>query len=163
MCDQWKPYLPHLLHRCHWRKLREEVQAGDRLRQPTQTAETGNICARVSNTNVEGIPASDLVAEAVRTTRLPLRHFGMHNPIYINGSQQFSRASLQRVVAGMDTILSGKAQEDYRTLPRSKWTHRTLQAYANLDDQQLSGTRQQSAAYARPGGLLLPDCCHRGC
>ena len=99
------------------------------------------ICARVGNTNVEGIPASDLVADAVGTTRLPLRHFGMHNPVYINGSQQFSRVSLQRVVAGFDRILSGEAEDDYRRQPRSRWTSGTLEAYARVDPRQLYQTR----------------------
>jgi len=101
------------------------------------------ICAQVSNTNVEGIPASELVADAVRTTRLPLRHFGMHNPVYVNGSQQFSRSSLTRVLAGVDHVLSGQAEDDYRKLPRSKWTSRTLDAYTHLDRQQLSTTRER--------------------
>ncbi|HZG66266.1 MAG TPA: SNF2 helicase-associated domain-containing protein, partial [Herpetosiphonaceae bacterium] len=101
------------------------------------------ICGSAGNTNVEGIPASDIVADAVNTTRLPLRHFGMHNPVYINGSQQFSRSSLERVLAGVEHILSGGAERDYRLLPRSKWTEQTLEAYACLDHQHLSATRQQ--------------------
>ncbi|HYX14136.1 MAG TPA: SNF2-related protein [Nostoc sp.] len=100
------------------------------------------ICQLVSNTNIEGIPASDMVAQTVRGTGLPLRHFGIHNTVYINGSQQFSRDSLQRVIAGMNRIISGEAQEQYQLLKPSKWTTQTLTAYSNLDVEQLSLTRQ---------------------
>ncbi|MFB8798567.1 MAG: SNF2-related protein [Microcoleus sp.] len=100
------------------------------------------ICEATCNTNVEGIPVSDIVARAVEITKLPLRHFGMHNPVYINGSQQFSHTSLTRVVAGMDNILDGSAEQEYRQLKLSKWTNQTLEAYANLDTQQLQTIRQ---------------------
>ncbi len=99
------------------------------------------ICQLVSNTNIEGIPASDMVAQNAVTVD-PLRHFGMHNTVYINGSQQFSRDSLQRVIAGMNRVISGEAQEQYQLLKPSKWTTQTLTAYSNLDVEQLSLTRQ---------------------
>ncbi|MEH1949305.1 MAG: SNF2 helicase-associated domain-containing protein, partial [Nostoc sp.] len=100
------------------------------------------ICQLVSNTNIEGIPASDMVAQTVIATGLPLRHFGMHNTVYINGSQQFFRDSLQRVIAGMNRMISGEAQEQYQLLKPSKWTTQTLSAYSNLDVEELSLTRQ---------------------
>jgi SNF2 family DNA or RNA helicase/intein/homing endonuclease len=100
------------------------------------------ICQAVSNTNIEGIPATDIVAETVTTTGLPLRHLGMHNTVYINGSQQFSRDSLQRVIAGINNIISGEAQQQYQLLKTSKWTTQTLTAYAQLDVKQLSLTSQ---------------------
>ena len=95
-----------------------------------------------SNTNVEGIPASEIVAQTIATTHLPVRHFGMHNTVYLDGSQQFSRASLERVVAHFDLILSGEAELQYQQLPPSKWAAHTLNAYAHLDRQQLIATRQ---------------------
>ncbi|MEH2023671.1 SNF2-related protein [Nostoc sp.] len=100
------------------------------------------ICQRVSNTNIEGIPASDIVTQTVRVTGLPLRHLGMHNTVYINGSQQFSRDSLQRVIAGMSRMISREAQEQYQLLKPSKWTTQTLSAYGNLDIEKLRLTRQ---------------------
>lgn len=100
------------------------------------------ICARKCNTNVEGIPASEIVAEAVATTKLPVSHFGIKS-VYINGSQQFSQASLQRVVTHIERILSGEAEQEYRKLKPSKWTARTLAAYQNLDRQELAAIRQQ--------------------
>ncbi|HAJ61454.1 MAG TPA: helicase [Cyanobacteria bacterium UBA8543] len=101
------------------------------------------ICEWVCNTNVEGIPASDIVAKAVETTKLPLRHFGMHCNVYINGSQQFSRNSLEQVLVGFDRILTGIAEQEYRQQKLSKWTTQTLDAYAQLDTLQLSVTRQR--------------------
>ena len=101
------------------------------------------ICSPASNTNVEGVPASDLVAQAVKVTGLPIRHFGMHNTVYINGSQQFSRSSLERVLAGFDCILSGEAEREYRQRKRSRWTEQTLAAYARLDKPFLSELRKQ--------------------
>ncbi|OYD86890.1 helicase, partial [Nostoc sp. 'Peltigera membranacea cyanobiont' 213] len=100
------------------------------------------ICQIVSNTNTEGIPASNIVAQTVRTTGLPLRHFGMHNTVYTNSSQQFSQDSLQRVIAGMSRMISGEPQEQYQLLKSSKWTTQTLSAYSKLDVEQLSLTRQ---------------------
>ncbi|NJL21362.1 MAG: hypothetical protein HC895_11890 [Leptolyngbyaceae cyanobacterium SM1_3_5] len=101
------------------------------------------ICQTVSNTNVEEIPASEIVADLVRSTKLPIRHFGMNNTVYLNGSQQFSRSSLAQVVTSCDAILSGEAEQHYRQLPPSRWINQTLQAYTNLDVCRISRTRQQ--------------------
>lgn len=109
---------------------------------PDKQRKLADICERVSNTNVEGIPASDIMAQIVESTKLPIRHFGIPNNVYINGSQQFSHTSLSRVVAGFDRILSGEAEQKYRQLKPSKWTTQTLEAYAQLDTQLLSLTRQ---------------------
>ncbi|HEY9436878.1 MAG TPA: SNF2-related protein [Blastocatellia bacterium] len=100
---------------------------------PGKQSRLEKICGYQSNTNVEGIPASDIVAQAVTATGLPVRHFGLHNSIYLDGSQQFSRSSLERVVAACDNILNGAAEKEYRSLKRSKWTTRTLKAYPELD------------------------------
>ena len=99
------------------------------------------ICETANNTNVEGIPASDLVASVVGATKLPIRHFGMHNTVYIDGSQQFSRASLEKVIHAMDDVISGEAEKRYRELARSKWTSQTLKAYTRLDKQLVSATK----------------------
>jgi SNF2 family DNA or RNA helicase/intein/homing endonuclease len=100
------------------------------------------ICQWRNNTNIEGIPASEIVAQTVKATELPLRHFGMHNTVYINGTQQFSRDSLEQVLAGINRIISGVAQQEYQLLKPSKWTTQTLEAYTRLDVQQLSLTKQ---------------------
>ncbi|GAB4213451.1 MAG: hypothetical protein OHK0022_50610 [Roseiflexaceae bacterium] len=100
-------------------------------------------CQQASNTNVEGVPASDIVAQAVATSGLPVRHVGMHNTVYLDGSQQFSQASLAGVVGSIDQVLTGNAEPAYRSLPRSKWTERTLTAYQSLDHDALQQTRQR--------------------
>ena len=109
---------------------------------PEKQRKLEEICEVTANTNVEGIPVSDIVADAVEMTKLPLRHFGMHNPVYINGSQQFSRISLGKVVAGMENVLGGSAEQEYRQLKPSKWTNQTLEAYANLNVAQLDTVRE---------------------
>lgn len=101
------------------------------------------VCLQSCNTNVEGIPASDIVAGTVQMTKLPVKHLGIHCSVYINGSQEFSRTSLERVVAGMDRILTGTAEQEYRQLKPSKWTVKTLNAYAQLDMLQLRLTRER--------------------
>ncbi|MEM7594243.1 MAG: SNF2-related protein, partial [Cyanobacteria bacterium P01_A01_bin.83] len=101
------------------------------------------ICNKSNNTNVEGIPASELVAEVVAKTKLPIRHLGMHNTVYIDGSQEFSTRSLTKVVNCLDGVISGQAEASYRQKKPSKWTQKTLAAYQQLDQQDLVSKRQQ--------------------
>jgi len=110
---------------------------------PDKRRRLEEICVHDSNTNVEGIPASGLFAQALSATKLPVRHFGAPNSVYSNGSQEFSRASLRKVVAGFDRILSGAAERDYRAQKTSRWTGQTLGVYAQLDRQGLSATRER--------------------
>ncbi|HET7087955.1 MAG TPA: SNF2-related protein, partial [Anaerolineae bacterium] len=98
------------------------------------------ICATPANTNVEGIPASDLLTGMADTAGLPYRHFGV-GPVYFAGSQELSRPSAHAVIDALDRILTGEAEADYRRLPTSKWTVSTLAAYAALDHDALQGTR----------------------
>ncbi len=119
------------------REFYREIGFGDTNKQKRLE----RICQQKSNTNVEGVPASEVVADAIADTGLPVRHFGMHNTIYINGSQQFSRSSLERVVASVDNILTGEAEREYRMLMPSKWTAQTLDAYTRLDKERLSATK----------------------
>ena len=103
------------------------------------------ICEFVSNTNVEGIPASDIVARTIALTKLPIRHFGMPT-VYTYGSQQFSSASLRKVISAFDSILSGESEHLYREMygaNKSKWTTQTLIAYEQLDKQSLFLTRNK--------------------
>ncbi len=101
------------------------------------------ICAMVNNTNVEGIPASEIMAWTLASTKIPMAHFDVKS-VYCNGTQQFSGDSLQRVVSAIDRILIGETEQLYRSLYAehpTKWTTQTLVAYAQLDKQQLSETR----------------------
>jgi SNF2 family DNA or RNA helicase len=101
------------------------------------------ICDRSNNTNVEGIPASEVVAEVVATTKLPIRHLGMHNTVYIDGSQQFSSSSLVKVVDCLGEVIAGQSEAKYRQLKPSKWTQQTLAVYQGLDQQYLATKKQQ--------------------
>src|SRR5262249_16633484 len=101
------------------------------------------ICEQENNTNIEGIPASDLIAQTIKMTKLQVRHFGMHNTVYLNGSQQLSRSSLERVVSSIDRILSGATELEYRQQKLSKWTKQTLDAYVQLDTTGLHATQKQ--------------------
>ena len=123
------------------RRYAELVGFGD----PAKQARLDDLCALPCNTNVEGIPASEIVGELVATTGLPVRHLGMHNTVYLNGSQQFSRGSLGNVVASIDGIVSGASEQVYRALAPSKWTGQTLAAYAQLDTQRLGTDRARLA------------------
>jgi intein/homing endonuclease/superfamily II DNA or RNA helicase len=135
----YRPYQIGILGGNAARKFCQEIGfAGERKQRLLE-----EVCAKVNNTNVEGIPASKIVAETIATTGLPLRHFGMHNTVYINGTQQFSQASLTRVISAFDTILSGEAEKAYREKAPSKWTKQTLAAYAQLDRQVLAVTRSK--------------------
>jgi intein/homing endonuclease len=121
------------------RNFYREIGFGD----PGKQSRLEKICGCQSNTNVEGIPASDMVAQVVTATGLPVRHFGLHNSIYLDGSQQFSRSSLERVASACDNILKGDAEKEYRSLKHSKWTTRTLKAYAELDRGLIEALRDQ--------------------
>jgi intein/homing endonuclease len=101
-----------------------------------------SLCEGVCNTNVEGIPASEIMAEVVAITRQPMRHFGMPT-VYATGTQQFSSTSLKKVIDSFDDILNSESERIYREKPPSKWTPQTLAAYAALDMQFLFTTRMQ--------------------
>lgn len=101
------------------------------------------ICQRNQNTNIEGIPASTLVNEMLEVSQLPIRHFGMHNTVYLNNSQQFSRKSLQKVVVHTEQILYGTSEKVYREKKKSRWTEKTLQAYAKLDKPKISNYKDK--------------------
>jgi SNF2 family DNA or RNA helicase len=111
-----------------------EIGFGDAQKQ--QRLET--ICTTVQNTNVEGIPASSIVAQMVHDTGLPVRHFGVHNTVYLDGLQPFSHVRLERVVSSCDAILSGASEQQYRQQTHSRWTESTLTAYAPLDYDALA-------------------------
>ncbi|MEB3339236.1 SNF2-related protein [Okeania sp.] len=104
-----------------------------------------SICDKKANSNVEGIPASDIVAEVANKTKLPLLHLGIHSKIYIDGSQEFSPASLEKVINSIEHIISGTAEEEYRQLKPSKWTTKTLEAYSllNILELEIQKTRLQ--------------------
>jgi len=134
----FRPYQFGVLCGSAARKFCKEIGfAGEKKQQKLE-----KICALICNTNVEGIPASSIMAQIVSTTKLPIRHFGM-NTVYVTGSQQFSSSSLTRVVTACESILSGEAEQEYRKKAPSKWTVKTLESYGQLDKQLLTTTKLQ--------------------
>lgn len=95
------------------------------------------ICEKKANSNVEGIPASDIVAELAKKTKLPLLHLGINSKIYIDGPQEFSSTHLEKVINSIEHIISGVAEQEYRQLKLSKWTAQTLEAYSLLNILEL--------------------------
>jgi hypothetical protein len=99
---------------------------------PKKQTKLDAVCGKPSNTNVEGVPASDLLTYAKRRTGLPARHFGV-GTVYFTGTQELSKTSAATAVTAMDRILSGEAALEYAGRPRSKWTGIISQAYRDLD------------------------------
>jgi intein/homing endonuclease/superfamily II DNA or RNA helicase len=114
---------------------------------PIKQAKLAKLCSMASNTNVEGIPASFLLALAHRLTRLPMRHYGV-GPVYFSGTQELSRNTAYMAVAAMDRILSGEAAAEYAARPASKWTASTLAAYDRFNPIDLGVIRDALAERA---------------
>ena len=104
-----------------------------------------SICEKISNSNIEGIPASDIVAELVEKTKLPVGNLGMENSIYIDGSQEFSPTTLEKVINSIEYIISGAGEQEYPQLKPSKSTTKTLEVYSllNILELEVHKTRLQ--------------------
>ena len=111
---------------------------------PVKTAKLAKVCAKPANTNVEGVPAADILSYAKSVTGLPARHFGV-GTVYFTGSQETSRATSALAVAGIDRIMSGAAAAEYATLPRTKWTAAVTEAYRHVDLEGLGDLRDALA------------------
>ncbi|MFC0532706.1 SNF2-related protein [Phytohabitans kaempferiae] len=111
---------------------------------PMKTAKLAKVCAKPANTNVEGVPAGDILSYAKSVTGLPARHFGV-GTVYFAGGQETSRASAALAVAGMDRILSGEAAAEYAARPRTRWTAAVTEAYRRLDVDGLGDLRDALA------------------
>ncbi|RBQ17639.1 hypothetical protein DP939_24500 [Spongiactinospora rosea] len=109
---------------------------------PGKQAKLDALCAKPANSNVEGVPGSDLLSAAYTLTGLPQRHFGV-GTVYFSGSQEPSPATANVAVAAMDGILSGESERDYLARPRTKWTEAVCAAYTGLDRPALSAIRDE--------------------
>ncbi len=114
---------------------------------PVKQAKLANLCQAMSNTNVEGIPGSFLLALARRFTRLPTTHLGV-GQVYFAGTQELSRNTAHLAVKAMDRILSGEAVEEYAAKPGNRWTAGTLAAYERLNPIDLGVIRDTLAERA---------------
>src|SRR5260370_6028588 len=90
----------------------------------------------------EGIPVSEIMTQMFAARGFLFVLLG-RGPVYTIVSQNFSPASLKRVVSAFDGILNGEAERLYRERPSSKWTVQTLAAYTELDRPLLITTRAQ--------------------
>lgn len=80
----------------------------------------------VANSNVEGVPAYQILKEIVDKTNIPIRHITDSYTIYLSGTQEPSRKTLQQFIKNIDKILDGRKEtelygmtdEDYLTLLR---------------------------------------------
>jgi hypothetical protein len=132
----YRPYYVGLIGGPSLRQFHELVGFSD----PVKQAKLANLCATVSNTNVEGIPGSDVLALAQRLTRLPTAHFGL-GTVYFTGTQQLSISTAGTAVRAMDRILSGEAAAEYATKRPGRWTSQTLAAYERLQPDDLGAMR----------------------
>jgi SNF2 family DNA or RNA helicase len=107
---------------------------------PVKQAKLASLCRTMSNTNVEGVPGSFLLALARSLTRLPTSQYGVGS-VYFTGTQELSRNTAHQAVAAMDRILSGDAAAEYAAKPANRWTTATLAAYERLNPIDLSVIR----------------------
>ncbi|GAB4504809.1 MAG: hypothetical protein Fur0043_18030 [Anaerolineales bacterium] len=120
------------------RRFLQEIGFSDEAKQ----VKLESICSKSANTNVEGLPVSDIVMDMASRTGLPQRHFGV-GAVYFTGTQEFSRESVSAVVGALDGIWAGAAEAEYRQLPKSRWTAQTLENYASLDPAYLNNQRMR--------------------
>ncbi len=83
-----------------------------------------SICEKKANSNVEGIPASDIVAKLINKTKLAVQDLEMHNSIYIESYPEFSPTTLAKLINSMESISevleAGYSQD--KTSPRTTQT-----------------------------------------
>ncbi|MBI3980080.1 MAG: helicase [Chloroflexi bacterium] len=111
---------------------------------PDKQRDLEETCRVHCNTNTEGVPASDLLIDAYRATRLPMRHFGAGS-VYFTGTQQPSRERAVTVVESLDRMLSDEAWAAYSSRLRSKWTRPVSAAYGAIEEGYLRDIRDSLA------------------
>ncbi|NJD75735.1 MAG: hypothetical protein FIB08_01380 [Candidatus Methanoperedens sp.] len=120
------------------------------------------ICEKKSNTNIEGIPASSIVRDVYEKTGLSLESLGMASDVYVNGTQEFSRESLQKVIDNLDRILSAEEIEIVMQNPRA--SRRRKEVFEKIDMNYVESVRNRLAElmkrevfYARVKSVELKD------
>ncbi|MFC4050801.1 SNF2-related protein [Actinomadura syzygii] len=138
-----RPYQVGVIGGSSLRSFNELIGIAD----PAKQARLDEICSLPPNTNVEGIPGSDLLYRAHDLTGLPMRHFGVKT-VYFYGTQELSNKTAWEAIHGMDRVLSGDARVEYAARKGSKWTAQTLAAYDDLDRVGLQRIRDGLAERA---------------
>ncbi|WP_182885051.1 SNF2-related protein [Microbispora sp. H10885] len=114
---------------------------------PVKQAKLDNLSAKPANSNVEGVPGSDLLVLAQASTGLPMRHFGV-GTVYFTGTQELSPKSAAMAVQAMDRMLSGAAEREHSIQPANRWTGKVAAAYRALDRDALRAIRDELAMRA---------------
>jgi hypothetical protein len=70
-----------------------------------------------ANSNVEGLPAHKILREIVDKTNIPVRHITDSYTIYLKGTQEPSRETLQKFIANIDKIIDGTKEKELSTFP----------------------------------------------
>ncbi|XVQ16012.1 SNF2-related protein [Spirillospora sp. CA-255316] len=120
------------------RRFRDLIGIADQVKQ----AKLETCCEHSHNTNVEGVPGSDLLRRARELTGLPMLHFGVQCVCFA-GTQELSKSTARDAVRAMDRMLSGEAAADYALLKPSRWTAQTIAAYERLDELELRRIRDR--------------------
>jgi SNF2 family DNA or RNA helicase/intein/homing endonuclease len=132
----YRPYYIGLIGGSSLRRFHELVGFSD----PVKQRKLADLCATTCNTNVEGIPGSDVLALARRLTRLRAAHLGL-STVYFTGTQQLPAATAGTAIAAMDRILSGEAAAVHASKPKNRWTTQTQAAYQRLELDDLGAMR----------------------
>ena len=118
------------------RRFRDTVGFSD----PVKQAKLESLCATPHNTDVAGIPGSDVLGLARHMTRLPVSQFGV-GQVYFTGIQRFSRATASLAVAANNRICTGQPAAAHATGPGHRWTAQTLAAYGKLEPVDVGAMR----------------------
>jgi len=81
------------------------------------------------NSNVEGLPAYNILREIVDTTGLPGRHIVGDYTVYLKGTQESSREILQVFINNIDKIIDGRKYVELSNLPAIQTHQIMLQTY----------------------------------
>ncbi|WP_285703255.1 SNF2-related protein [Microtetraspora sp. NBRC 16547] len=133
-----RPYQSGLIGGAGLRLFHELIGFSD----PAKQAKLEALCTKSTDSNVEGVPGSDLPAFARASTGLPMRHFGI-GTAYFTGTQELSRETAALAVTAMDRMLSGAAERDHLTRPVTQRTESVSASYRALDRDALNAIRDE--------------------
>lgn len=95
------------------------------------------ICKPTANPNVETIPIKTHLHNLQKTLQIPKRHFGIETT-YFNNTQNVSHTTFKILIDNIKSMLDGTKLQEYITLPKSKWTEKTITAYNTMDKSVLT-------------------------
>ncbi|MCO5970861.1 SNF2-related protein [Actinoallomurus sp. WRP6H-15] len=133
-----RPYTVGIIGGPSLRTFRDRIGIADAAKQEKLDL----LCDTQHNTNVEGIPACDLLVHARHVTGLPMRHFGV-GTVYFTGTQEMSKKTASAAITAINAMLSGEAAAAYQGKKKSKWTAQAPACYERLDREGLSGIRDR--------------------